>query len=622
RYVSESVQDTDPCDNFYDYVCSNWSSRYALHGEAVFSENVASERAIENDLLTVLSAESGDTSLVPLFDLFRACHDISLLTGGSQTDLNKILKSADLSGFPYRSDNEHLSASAGRLLRITGVSPLVKVTIDPTDDAIKIDRPDTLFPDFTYVPNIHRSWYLDAVHRAARAPIKALFDFEQDLVASMCSPAVDEPYASVSAHDLIRSTDWDWQEFLANVFYGIRDIKHTTKVKLQPNKFGVKFMELLATWKPSVVINYIVFRLFLSYAPLMSGKRFRKLSEVTISSRPGWESEWAANRSHACARIVARTEPGLVAFLLLSRHKQDQQEAMLRSVLEHARQEFLDFVGEISWVTASFMEKLERKFRKLKTAFFVPSEWKKYAFRLSQCHSFKCAAGDQPAIATFQKMVAQRERRRLGSPNSPFPDYPSDIFETRVRLVGNTLVIPLALIRNGYRHEAFWQYHLPRVLLEVSSTFLAIFRQEVSNWQRDYQDLFSRFSATELCLRNMYTLMVSPTSVPFSSNATGARDFLDFLSVRAAFRMYQRLAGESMSLPGLPFSSEQLFFVHFALSRCEKYDGGFEDQLLRHGNRAHAALRVNGPLKNFVTFSKAFQCRRGAYMNPKIRCLF
>ncbi|CAN7979597.1 unnamed protein product, partial [Ixodes pacificus] len=622
RYVSESVQDTDPCENFYEYVCSNWSSNYTLDGEAAFSEDVSSERALENDLLNILSTESDDASLAPLFDLFRACFDESRLNADAQTVLDSILKSADLSGFPFKSDNGHLSASAGRLLRITGVSPLVKVTIDPSDNTIKLDRPDTLFPDFTYVPNAHRSWYSDAVRLAARTPMPELFDFEQDLVASMYFPGTGESYVLVSAHDLTRNPEWDWQEFLANVFYGIQDIKHTTKVKLQPNQFGTKLMELLTTWRPAVVLNYLVFRLLLSYAPLMTSMRFRKLSEVTISSRPGWENKWGVNRSHACARMVARSEPGLVAFLLLSRHKQDQHEPMLRSVVEHGRREFVDFLGEISWITASFMEKLESRFRKLKIAFFMPPEWKKFPFRVSQCHSFKCAVADKPVIDTFQKMIAQRERRRLGSFIKPFPDYPSDIFETHVKLIGDTLIIPLALIRYGYRREAFWQYHLPRVLVAVSSTFVAIFRQEVSTWRRTYLDLFSRFSTTEHCLRTMYTSFVSPTPAILSSNTTGARDFVDFLAVQAAFRMYQRLAGQQTSLPGLPFTTDQLFFVHFALSRCEKYNSNFEEQLLRHGNRAHAAFRVNGPLKHFVTFSSAFQCRQGAFMNPKSKCVF
>ncbi|KAG0430958.1 hypothetical protein HPB47_022220 [Ixodes persulcatus] len=364
RYVSESVQDTDPCENFYEYVCSNWSSNYTLDG----------------------------------------------------------------------------------------VSPLVKVTIDPSDNTIKLDRPDTLFPYFTYVPNAHRSWYSDAVRLAARTPMPELFDFEQDLVASMYFPGIGESYVLVSAHDLTRNPEWDWQEFLANVFYGIQDVKHTTKVKLQPNQFGTKLIELLTNWRPAVVLNYLVFRLFLSYAPLMTSKRFRKLSEVTISSRPGWENKWGVNRSHACARMVARSEPGLVAFLLLSRHKQDQHEPMLRSVVEHGRREFVDFLGEISWITASFMEKLESRFRKLKIAFFMPPEWKKFPFRVSQCHSFKCAVADKPVIDIFQKMVAQRERRRLGSFNKPFPDYPSDIFETRVKLIGDTLIIPLALISTSFRN--------------------------------------------------------------------------------------------------------------------------------------------------------------------------
>ncbi|KAL3238821.1 hypothetical protein MRX96_021851 [Rhipicephalus microplus] len=59
-------------------------------------------------------------------------------------------------------------------------------------------------------------------------------------------------------------------------------------------------------------------------------------------------------------------------------------------------------------------------------------------------------------------------------------------------------------------------------------------------------------------------------------------------------------------LPGLPdVSSDQLFFIYFALDNCHSEDA------VRHGRLTPAAvdeLRVGAPLKYVAEFSDAFQC--------------
>ncbi|KAK8786725.1 hypothetical protein V5799_023498 [Amblyomma americanum] len=622
RYVSDSLEEGDPCDNFYDYVCTNWSSSFRFQGEAVYSEAVRSARELESQLTALFDAGTEDTSTRPLFDLYDAC--LHLPTGRREAlDFQNILDSVGLSGFPYSSSDRRASAAAGRLLRVTGVSPLVHIRL--TDkSSVKLQAPRTLFPDFTYLPNAHRGWYNDAARRVARMSMPELFDLEQELVALLSAPA--EQFGTVAVKELMSTTEWNWAEFLTNALFGIRIITPDTKVTLEQNRLGVVFLGLMSATKPAVVLNYLAFRLALAYAPLLPGKRFRKISDVAVSQVVGWEDGWSDRRSHTCAKMAAQAEPGLAAFLLAANSKQDEKEPVLRSMAEHAKRNMLEFLGEMSWVTSSFLSRVERRFKVLKTAFFTPGDWRKFAFRTSQCRSFGCASDGLTAVEIFLKMVAQRQHRRLGPRRHPFPDFPDDLFETEIRVLeGSTLFVPLGALDRAFRHEAFWEYHLPRMLLQLSAALLDVFRDVALELRSNYTDLHDRFAATEYCLREEQATMTETTSVPFSSNGTGRQDLRDLLAVSAAFRAHGRLVrsgGSEGTLPGLPFSSEQLFFLHMALSRCEKYDAPYEDQLLRHGRRAHAAYRVNAPLRQSVSFSRAFQCRRGSYMNPRRKCVF
>lgn len=626
RYIETSLQESDPCENFYAYVCSNWSytAKPGIRQSAFVSESALRAADLERVLTNELLAGTGDVSLSPFFDVWNWCRNLSSATAEPTAPFLKILYTLGLSQFPLASEGGRLAAATGKVFRITGLAPLIKVSLDPVDKVIRLDRPDTLFPDFTVVSNGHRAWYLESIRRAARRAYPELFRFEQDLVTAMNSPDPGDNYSTVPVFRLLDAPGWSWEEFLANAFHGILPIKRTTKVKLQLNRFQTKFLQLLDDHRSEDTINYLGFRVYLAYAPLLYGKRFSQLVDVAVARRPGWEWGRTRDRTSACTRAVSRADPALATAVLSHRVKNDYAEPILRSMLEHSKKDIVQFLGEMAWVTALFLDRLSRRYRKIRPVFFLPTDWRKYDFRLDQCRSFRCDAADLPLLEVFQRIIAERQKRRFQNLKKPFPDYPSDVFQTECALEGDLIFVPFAAVSSEYHHDAFWGYHLPRMLIVFSTVLLDVFRQTVFEVRNRYVDLHERFAATEDCLRLQYAAMVEQLPLPLSSNATSASDLLDFMAVQASFRTYRQFASSDVevTLPGLPFGSDQLFFIHFALSRCEKYDAKYEEQLLRHGRRAPAPFRVNGPLRNFKAFSKAFHCRPQTYMNPRKKCIF
>lgn len=68
------------------------------------------------------------------------------------------------------------------------------------------------------------------------------------------------------------------------------------------------------------------------------------------------------------------------------------------------------------------------------------------------------------------------------------------------------------------------------------------------------------------------------------------------------------------------FTLEQLFFIYFAIGRCDARGGEFAKRQLGFG-LTPANIRVNVPLKNFPKFAGAFGCQHGNEMCPRDRCL-
>ncbi|XP_077550748.1 neprilysin-2-like [Haemaphysalis longicornis] len=111
-----------------------------------------------------------------------------------------------------------------------------------------------------------------------------------------------------------------------------------------------------------------------------------------------------------------------------------------------------------------------------------------------------------------------------------------------------------------------------------------------------------------------------------SSDSASREDVLDLLSLRGVLHVFRRLAANNSQRirfnRGGEFKTDQLFFYQFALNRCEAYEEEYLRQRTYHGIRSPAPLLVNGPLKNFRPFAKAFSCPHGSAMRPGRVCKF
>ncbi len=65
------------------------------------------------------------------------------------------------------------------------------------------------------------------------------------------------------------------------------------------------------------------------------------------------------------------------------------------------------------------------------------------------------------------------------------------------------------------------------------------------------------------------------------------------------------------------FSPEQLFFVAYGSSLCERRR--VVDRYKKH-NIVLSKLQINGPVANSKDFAEAFECAPGTAMNPPTKC--
>ncbi|KAK3536750.1 hypothetical protein QTP86_022991 [Hemibagrus guttatus] len=108
-----------------------------------------------------------------------------------------------------------------------------------------------------------------------------------------------------------------------------------------------------------------------------------------------------------------------------------------------------------------------------------------------------------------------------------------------------------------------------------------------------------------------------------SGITTLGENIADNGGVRQAYKAYMKWVereGEEPRLPGLDMDHKQLFFLNFAQVWCGACRPEYAIQSIKTDPHSPLEYRVLGSLQNFEAFSEAFQCQKGAPMNPEEKC--
>ncbi|VDO82801.1 unnamed protein product [Soboliphyme baturini] len=141
-------------------------------------------------------------------------------------------------------------------------------------------------------------------------------------------------------------------------------------------------------------------------------------------------------------------------------------------------------------------------------------------------------------------------------------------------------------------------------------------------WMSDYS--LRGFNNVRSCLIEQYDeFCYFPSDVCVNGTRTVNENIADIGGLQAAYYAYQhyvKVHGEESRIAGLEqYSMEQIFFLSFAHNWCEYQT---KEELRRNLKDVHSPpdARVIIPLRDFEPFGRAFNCRIGDRMRPKVHC--
>ncbi|CAI5443234.1 unnamed protein product [Caenorhabditis angaria] len=124
------------------------------------------------------------------------------------------------------------------------------------------------------------------------------------------------------------------------------------------------------------------------------------------------------------------------------------------------------------------------------------------------------------------------------------------------------------------------------------------------------------------CLVEQYNREIEPeTGRNFDGKKTIDENISDNGGIRIAWKGYQRKVVTKFDQRVLPnmeeYNSNQLFFIAFANSMCQKMSKEQKEYKLANSEHTFGATRVNVALRNFYDFQYAWNCPVGSKMRPE-----
>lgn len=626
----------DPCYNFYQYVCRQWSAFRPSRLEGRDTDDLQTI-SIENRIRNFLDGPE-NASLRPLFQFWMSCKKAATIL---PQEVQPLLSQYGLE-FLFRDavSMDRVLGAAGKLAKQFALFSLLTVEHDKDPEGkmksiIALDEPELIWTK--------ASPYTDITERA-RAVARYVTGSQGNYEAECRSfEALARELLNVSVahlHVADRMKLYEIQTF--NELKHIKPlVRHILGKDPQPGtRILVKAPRLLnllyrlLEYNREDLYQYMAFHYLVHLAPFLGANDFVPLLMVSLGADPWMQ----LTRWRVCLRLAEHVLPNLVqvAYEGVFKATQGFDEVMGDIMIEEGRNAFIDSIDSMTFFDAWTRLIAKIKARNTKVYSFYPMVLSnsrnlnlyvgKVERQVNYSSSFPKFYSD---LRQFQAGMKEHDERN----NLFVPRWKHSIFEPDCMYSPqkDMVYVPVGFFNLSVpttpRERMF---HVPRAVTRLVSCYFKILEENTNIYEPEGLWWTERtrmmFQEKQLCFLSEYT----PQS---SSMVSSLSDVEDNLAVRIALKVYDdrlytnRYLNKDYRLATLPdVSSRQLFFIYYALSLCAATEVLHPPHVPKRvevegtSMKSSNEKRVNVPLMNSPEFAQAFQCGADVPMNPYKKC--
>ncbi|KAL3218050.1 hypothetical protein MRX96_031839 [Rhipicephalus microplus] len=621
-----------PCDNFYRYVCEKHPITPGQpYGDGAFtSVDILLEEFLASALRDyVLNEHHRDVA--SLRALYNAC---LRPTSNSFTDIQQeVFDKLPIGKWPYKRNNLRTSdiwQTAGLLVRRFGVVSIIEVSFgikpDTTSPSIELRYPRYLHFDDYSLGGVEtlRDAVIEAVRELGSSDdadnLVAQVTFVATTLATLASNGTTRQVLYIKYEDVVISIRTFIQSLFEDELAG--DVIVTLR---EPRLLTEQLQAVISAANVVAFMNYLGFRLIVCFAALFNWNRAASLRSVLsaeIAARVlSPEKNWLL-----CLRFLERTQPSCLGQALAMQQASAGISASSRFWLAQLEDLFYRNLPHVAWLTGKSLKLLGDKLERLYIIHAIDkSSWNLCTLRP------RYASDKGSTLRMFIRAAGEYQRERLRRVNKPSRHSdPENVFGTQSRYsdalqavyvpvglvnssaVANGQLLAFQAARTAVRFYAgllpvtyeHWDSNLPNADAQwsLSPSSRNSLDQLLDCLASDYQALSSSsfsslVSVNRESVDERYSLLAQTTALALAYAA-----FEELLRGEQNQRLDFRL--ETLS----DVSSEQLFFVYYALDNCETTDEAYRVTQFQTRGRLPAVHRVNFPLRHVPQFGRAFRC--------------
>uniref|UniRef100_A0AAR2JNR2 Membrane metallo-endopeptidase-like 1 n=1 Tax=Pygocentrus nattereri TaxID=42514 RepID=A0AAR2JNR2_PYGNA len=589
RLLQNMDPSVDPCQNFYQYACGGWLERHVIPETSSLHSvfNILRDE-LEIVLKGILEMEKQQDRLAfkKAKMLYRSCMN------ESECDFIYICVHET-----WRLEDTLAALNAHYNKKI-----LLEMFVWPDDrdssrHIIHIDQPALGMPSRDYYLNDgnYRKAYLQfmvSMAKIAREDRNLTQDDErvweemmqvmklEREIANATSPAEERNDITVlynkmtlrDVQDTFSLDGFNWTRYIQGIMGSVSiAVQPEEPIVVYCSPYLEKLSHILSRYDRRTVQNYLVWMLAMERVSSLS-RRFKDVRAHYRKALHGTTVEEARWRD--CVRYVQSNMENAVGALYVQETFAGDSKRMVGELIRKIQEAFVETLEELNWMDDQSKEKAREKVRPQHSA-------KCLCFFLSLVLSVFPAGILQPPFFSEKQLQA-------------------------LNFGGIGMVIGHEITHGFDDHGRNFDKH-----------------GNMYNWWSNYST--EHFEDQSKCMVQQYGTF--SWKLAGGQNVSGistlGENIADNGGVRQAYKAYMKWVereGEEPRLPGLDLDHKQLFFLNFAQVWCGACRPEYAIQSIKTDPHSPLEYRVLGSLQNFEAFSEAFQCERGAPMNPDEKC--
>ncbi|XP_054159894.1 neprilysin-2-like [Oppia nitens] len=466
--------------------------------------------------------------------------------------------------------------------------------------------------------------------------IKDLIDFQIKII-SLTKPMeetrnVTKLYNKMTVKELqVLAPNTPWLQLLSAIF---GQTIHLNDEIVVNNPYYVKQVDhLINITNKRILANHMLADIVLTSLSLLHPKWFQ-LNEMYLNRITGRQS--IPPRWQTCVKSAASLSVAFSA-LYVRKYFAKESKQKAKEMVYFIHKKFIEMFDDIEWMDQLTRERAIQKATAITSYIGFPDQ----LLNDSQIANIYQNLDDFDDSQYFQNTLKMmkwltnyshkdlRESRNKGNWQN-FAD--TAVVNAYYSAVENAIIFPAGILQG-----IFFNYHNPNYLNfgaigtviahEITHAFDDIGKQfdqngNNNNWWDSRTD--SLFNNKSQCLINQYNNYVLPEiEVNINGMKTLGENIADNVGVREAFRAYKTYIstrGPELTLPGLKYTPEQLFWITYGNIWCTKTRPEMTKMIISEETHCPSRFRVIGTVSNLIEFANSFNCSNGSPMNPVNKC--